>query len=91
MTDVDVEGARAVTGEVEAYGRRAIAIAVDVTDEQQVAKSFDQTIEKFGQLDIVVNSAGGGFRGHGDGAWDKTFDVKRPGGRSVAAMPPSST
>lgn len=39
-------------------GRRASAIAADVTDEHQVAALATQAVEQFGKVDILVNSAG---------------------------------
>jgi NAD(P)-dependent dehydrogenase (short-subunit alcohol dehydrogenase family) len=39
-------------------GRRASAIAADVTDEHQVAALAAQAVEQFGKVDILVNSAG---------------------------------
>jgi NAD(P)-dependent dehydrogenase (short-subunit alcohol dehydrogenase family) len=40
-------------------GGEAIAVATDVTDEDQVAALADKAIEEFGRLDIWVNNAGG--------------------------------
>ncbi len=38
--------------------RRAIAVKVDVTDEEQVAAMVDRTVQEFGRLDILVSNAG---------------------------------
>ena len=38
--------------------RKAIAIKVDVTDEEQVAAMIDRTVAEFGHLDILVSNAG---------------------------------
>lgn len=43
---------------VEAMGAKALAIACDVTQEDQVKAAVDQTIAEFGQIDILVNNAG---------------------------------
>ena len=42
-------------------GNRAIAVACDVRDEDQVKQLFDRTVEAFGRLDILVNNAGIGY------------------------------
>ncbi len=68
VNDVDLDAARAydepltaatVDGEVEALGRRALAIEADVSDKAAVDAMLQQTIDEFGRLDILVNNAGG--------------------------------
>ena len=68
INDVDLDAARAydepltaatVAGEVEAFGRRALAIEADVSDKAAVDAMLRQTIDEFGRLDILVNNAGG--------------------------------
>jgi citronellol/citronellal dehydrogenase len=44
--------------EVEAAGRRALAIPMDVTDEAQVQAMAQRTLEEFGRVDVLVNNAG---------------------------------
>jgi NAD(P)-dependent dehydrogenase (short-subunit alcohol dehydrogenase family) len=44
--------------EVEAEGRRALAVATDVTDEAQVQALTERTLAAFGRIDILVNNAG---------------------------------
>jgi len=44
--------------EVEAEGRRALAVATDVTDEAQVRALAERTLAEFGRIDILVNNAG---------------------------------
>jgi glucose 1-dehydrogenase len=39
-------------------GGHAIAVAADVSDAQQVAMLFDETIKTFGGVDVLVNNAG---------------------------------
>jgi len=39
-------------------GGKAIAIAADVTDEQQVTGMVDRVVSEFGRIDILVNNAG---------------------------------
>lgn len=43
----------------EANGRKAIFIAADVRDVEQVNKVISFALEKFGRLDVLVNNAGG--------------------------------
>ena len=41
-----------------ASGRHAIAITVDISDEEQVEAMVNRTVEEFGQLDLMVANAG---------------------------------
>jgi NAD(P)-dependent dehydrogenase (short-subunit alcohol dehydrogenase family) len=46
-------------GEIEALGRRALAVPTDVTTPEQCQRLVDATLEEFGRVDILVNNAGG--------------------------------
>jgi 3-oxoacyl-[acyl-carrier protein] reductase len=50
--------AKETVASIESAGGRAIAIQGDVANPQDVARLFTQTKETFGNLDVVVNSAG---------------------------------
>jgi citronellol/citronellal dehydrogenase len=43
--------------EIEAAGAQALAIACDIRSEEQVHSAVQQTVEKFGGIDILVNNA----------------------------------
>jgi 3-oxoacyl-[acyl-carrier protein] reductase len=43
---------------IEAAGGRAVAMQADISDAASVAQLFGDTLEAFGRLDVVVNSAG---------------------------------
>lgn len=42
----------------EKYGADALAVKTDVTSESEVENLFQETMEKFGEIDIVVSNAG---------------------------------
>ena len=48
----------AVNKAAKQLGPRALAYALDVTDEAAVAKTIAKIAKKFGRIDILVNSAG---------------------------------
>ena len=50
--------AAALVGEIEALGRRAVAIKADSGDPQAVRDAVSQAAEAMGRLDILVNNAG---------------------------------
>ena len=52
------EMSRAIAAEINASGGRAVAIACDVSREDQVRGSIEETVAAFGGLGIVVNNAG---------------------------------
>jgi NAD(P)-dependent dehydrogenase (short-subunit alcohol dehydrogenase family) len=56
--DIDINGARQTAAEVEALGRRALAVKADVTNQAQVDVMVLKTIKEFGKVDILVNNAG---------------------------------
>jgi len=57
IADRDFEGAKATAAEI-GNSDKAIAVAVDVTDEAAVAATVDAAALAFGGVDIVVNNAG---------------------------------
>jgi citronellol/citronellal dehydrogenase len=47
-----------VAAEVEALGRQALPVRVDVRADDQIEFMAEKTLERFGQIDILVNNAG---------------------------------
>jgi citronellol/citronellal dehydrogenase len=44
--------------EIEARGRRALALPLDVRDDAAVARAVEQALAAFGRIDFLVNNAG---------------------------------
>ncbi len=44
--------------EIQALGRRAAAVQLDVTDREAVAEAVRRVVEELGSVDILVNNAG---------------------------------
>lgn len=51
------EDARTTQQKVEQYGRKALLIKGDVTEESFCRSAIDQTVQQLGKLDILVNNA----------------------------------
>ncbi len=59
VADIREDNAQKVAARIEAEkGRRALAMKVDVTKEDQVEKMVADTVATFGRLDILVANAG---------------------------------
>lgn len=54
----NLEKLGAAAKEVEALGRKALAVSLDVADGESVKAAFAKALEKFGKIDILVNNAG---------------------------------
>jgi NAD(P)-dependent dehydrogenase (short-subunit alcohol dehydrogenase family) len=68
---------------IEAAGGEAHAVAADVREEEQVAALVEETIERYGRLDVLVNNAGV-FTGAPvteltEAAWDAAVDTNLKG------------
>jgi NAD(P)-dependent dehydrogenase (short-subunit alcohol dehydrogenase family) len=69
--------------DVEARGRRSLAITADVSDAGSIRELADATIERFGKVDILVNAAGRTVRRPtlevSDAEWDEIMDTNLTG------------
>ena len=78
-----IDRAEETAHEIEKLGVKAIAIKVDVTDEDDVSKMTDKTINKFGKIDILLNNAGICIYGHAEEMpkkqWDEVINVNLNG------------
>jgi NAD(P)-dependent dehydrogenase (short-subunit alcohol dehydrogenase family) len=79
----------AVVGEIESAGGTALGVTVDVGERDQIDDMVARTVDRFGQLDVLVNNAQGfgtkaapsGSPGHialedfPEDTWDYTFQT----------------
>ena len=54
----NAEAARATTEEIEAMGRKAMAVQADVAAQESAKELVDAAIGELGKIDILVNNAG---------------------------------
>jgi len=58
IADKDLSSAEKVSDEVKSLGRQALAMQIDVANRVQVNQMVEKTLETFGKIDVLVNSAG---------------------------------
>ena len=58
IADLNQQGADAAAAELAGPDRRAIGVAMDVTNEAQVEAGMAKVVETFGRIDILVSNAG---------------------------------
>lgn len=73
------------------FGCRAIAMALDVTEQQQAEHVVQRTLEELGSLDILFNNAGatvgvGPFLEQTDQQWELSWQVNTMGTRRLSLL-----
>jgi 3-oxoacyl-[acyl-carrier protein] reductase len=58
VTLSDMAGAESVAAEIDAKAGRAIAIQADITKREDAKRIVEETVHRFGRLDVLVNNAG---------------------------------
>ena len=61
VADIELNGARQTAAEIEALGRKALAVKADISKNNEVSELAQSALAKFGRIDILVNNAGGIF------------------------------
>jgi 3-oxoacyl-[acyl-carrier protein] reductase len=79
----------ATAREIQAMGRRAVAIKCDVTDREQVAETVARVVEELGSVDILINNAGtldhaAQFADQSPELWERDLRVNLTGGFNCA-------
>jgi NAD(P)-dependent dehydrogenase (short-subunit alcohol dehydrogenase family) len=84
-----LEGVQAVAAAIEKAGGQAMPVACHTGKAEDVSALVARTVERFGQVDVLVNNAAtnpyfGPLVDAPDAAWDKTFEVNLRGYFMVA-------
>lgn len=81
--NTSADAAVATVAEIEALGRRALAVRADVADGEQVQALVDAAVASHGRLDVLVNSASLWRRtpwaALSEADWDEMLDVDLKG------------
>jgi len=67
--------AEETVAEIAKLGRKSIAIQADLCSLAQIKRLFQQTVDQFGRLDILVNSAANFLAAHLDDTTEKMWDA----------------
>ena len=83
VADLQGEKAKSVAHELQTLGAEAIAVEVNVASEASVKNLAEQTFNRFGRVDILVNDAGVYLKSpviaKSEEDWDKTINVNLGG------------
>jgi NAD(P)-dependent dehydrogenase (short-subunit alcohol dehydrogenase family) len=83
VADISFPGAETTAAAIVSQSGRAIAVHVDVSQSRSVSRMIDDTLAKFGRLDVLVNNAG--IIGHmsildlTEAEWDRVLAVNLKG------------
>lgn len=75
VADLNVEAAKRVASEINDEGGAAEAFHLDVLNEDSCVEAVDSTVDRFGSLDVLVNSAGVGYRNMPDISYEERWDL----------------
>ncbi len=83
VADLNLQGAEQLAQEIESADGQAVAVSVDVRNQEQVQRMVDTAVKRFGRLDILVNNAGVGkalsFLDTTEAEWNVLFDINCKG------------
>jgi 3-oxoacyl-[acyl-carrier protein] reductase len=93
VADLAIEEADKLVDELKAQGHTAIAVKVDMTKPAEANQMAKAALEKFGQIDILANVAGGSqgkyireklspFNESSKKEWDRIIDINLTGPRN---------
>jgi len=68
-----------LVAQLQALGAEAIFVRTDVRNEDDIRNLVDQTVKRFGRLDMAVNSAGTEGSPGLEQSYAATFDTNVPG------------
>ena len=81
--DINLEKAIKAQADIEALGRKALALELDVTDYAKLTEALNKILDKFKKVDILVNNAGitkdNLILRMGDAEWDAVISVNLKG------------
>jgi NAD(P)-dependent dehydrogenase (short-subunit alcohol dehydrogenase family) len=84
VADIDEEGGQETVAEIESAGGEATFVEADVSDESDVKRMVEETVEAYGGLDFAHNNAGIGaellpLTEQTEETWDALYEINLKG------------
>ena len=84
LIDFNAQALKATADACKASGSKVVALAADVTKPETWQKALKETLDNFGKIDFLLNSAGGALKRStfleiDDALWDLSFDLNVKG------------
>ena len=83
IVDINLPGAQQVADEIQASGRKTLAMKVDISCKRDVLDAVEATIQTFARIDILVNNAGIAepvtIEDLSEEDWDRTININLKG------------
>ncbi len=83
VIDIDRQKGEKAEQQLKELGGDALFCLCDIADNEQVKKAAQQTKERFGRADVLINNAGLEIRGSvlqcSEADWNRTYDVNLKG------------
>ncbi len=70
----DINSGKELVAEIEALGRHALPLQMDVAKLDQISRAIETAADEFGKLDILVNNAGNGVTNLALDVTEEEFD-----------------
>ncbi len=72
---LDLNRDNGLAAEIEAMGRRALRLQMDMTNLNQIRAAIEEAVSHFGRLDILVNNAGASPENPAENVREEDFDL----------------
>ncbi len=59
VADINGDNAKKVADKAKSLGRKALAVCADLTEEDEVKRTVQETVNFFGRIDILISNLGG--------------------------------